>query len=517
MNNSVQEYIEEKLTEAKERADAPPAIKRKFVIGLTGCAHHVVDLRDTVRPDDGSETAITITFTPDAWDDMKHDPRNAWRKARKGGVKTTDVYMSAQLLEYIYPGTLKRSMPRTLFHAIATVQQTPKTIPKTAGEFFTCDLPERLKSTPGPLKTVSAAYQWNVAGAGVWTVSVDSGVASVHEGPAKHPKCVFDTTSETFDAFLKDESQGWRMFNDGAVTVTNACRARQFMQGVWPQALPRGMPPQLYKSLFPELFVEPSAAEYTLKTEGHFHTYVQGPKGLVKIPYSVSNGDAIFQGDIRLGSAAAAEAMRLHCEEKGQHPGVQGFRIIDWSDPSRFVWPGGIVYYSVQDDAEPAKDVKDAMDHWQEKTAITFQKRDQEPNYVYVQEGDGCSATIGMQGGEQNMTLSKDCSTGNIIHEIGHTVGLRHEHTRQDRDDFVTINWDNIKDGEEDNFEIPSTDFSEDLGDYDYGSIMHYGEYAFSKDKDPTIVTPDGQEIGQRDGLSDGDIAAVAEMYGPRP
>jgi hypothetical protein len=54
----------------------------------------------------------------------------------------------------------------------------------------------------------------------------------------------------------------------------------------------------------------------------------------------------------------------------------------------------------------------------------------------------------------------------------------------------------------------------DDLGAYDYGSIMHYPRWAFSKNGQDTIVpTNPNAQIGQRDGLSPGDIAAVRAMY----
>lgn len=40
------------------------------------------------------------------------------------------------------------------------------------------------------------------------------------------------------------------------------------------------------------------------------------------------------------------------------------------------------------------------------------------------------------------------CKHGNIVHEIAHSLGFFHEHSRPDRDDYVTVHWDNIEGGE---------------------------------------------------------------------
>ena len=34
--------------------------------------------------------------------------------------------------------------------------------------------------------------------------------------------------------------------------------------------------------------------------------------------------------------------------------------------------------------------------------------------------------------------------TGSVMHELLHALGFHHEHTRPDRDNFVTIHFDNI-------------------------------------------------------------------------
>ena len=38
------------------------------------------------------------------------------------------------------------------------------------------------------------------------------------------------------------------------------------------------------------------------------------------------------------------------------------------------------------------------------------------------------------------------------VHELLHTLGFVHEHTRPDRDNFVEVNTDNIVSGKEGNF-----------------------------------------------------------------
>ena len=46
---------------------------------------------------------------------------------------------------------------------------------------------------------------------------------------------------------------------------------------------------------------------------------------------------------------------------------------------------------------------------------------------------------------------------------------------------------------------------------------MHYGAFAFAKGALPTIVPKEsGVTIGQRNGLSQDDIAAIAAMYGSK-
>lgn len=61
---------------------------------------------------------------------------------------------------------------------------------------------------------------------------------------------------------------------------------------------------------------------------------------------------------------------------------------------------------------------------------------------VYI----SCSSAIGMVGGTQKITLTPDCvrEKGTIIHEFLHALGFFHEHSRPDRDKYITVIPENI-------------------------------------------------------------------------
>ncbi|KAB7502345.1 Zinc metalloproteinase nas-15 [Armadillidium nasatum] len=116
-----------------------------------------------------------------------------------------------------------------------------------------------------------------------------------------------------------------------------------------------------------------------------------------------------------------------------------------------------------------------------------------------------CSSAVGRVGGQQTVTLGRGCIYfGIVIHELMHATGFWHEQSRADRDNFITIIWNNIQKGMEYNFQKYDWNIIQNLGvTYDTGSIMHYGSNSFAVDrKKPTIVANNGDEIGQRTHLS---------------
>lgn len=64
---------------------------------------------------------------------------------------------------------------------------------------------------------------------------------------------------------------------------------------------------------------------------------------------------------------------------------------------------------------------------------------------------------------------------GIIMHELMHVLGFFHMHSAPNRDDFVWINWNNIKPEFLKNFKMSKYAVSMFGTGYDYESVMHYG------------------------------------------
>ncbi|KAB2897674.1 MAG: hypothetical protein F9K40_12490 [Kofleriaceae bacterium] len=85
------------------------------------------------------------------------------------------------------------------------------------------------------------------------------------------------------------------------------------------------------------------------------------------------------------------------------------------------------------------------------------------------------------------VNLPRNCSVNTTIHELGHTIGLKHEQARCDRDNHVRVFFDNVQSGKAGNFDKWCDGFS-DHGAYDFDSLMHYSSYAWTKNDSPTLV-----------------------------
>uniref|UniRef100_A0A3Q2QF74 Metalloendopeptidase n=1 Tax=Fundulus heteroclitus TaxID=8078 RepID=A0A3Q2QF74_FUNHE len=159
--------------------------------------------------------------------------------------------------------------------------------------------------------------------------------------------------------------------------------------------------------------------------------------------------------------------------------------------------------------------IKEGMDNIEDSTCIRFVPRTHQRDYIDIQPKSGCWSYLGSRGGRQTLSLQNpDCmQIGVISHEFMHALGFVHEQSRFDRDNYVTIMWPNIWRDRLRNFEKFKTD-SLDLP-YDFGSIMHFGMYAFSMSGEPTIVPKNGRivKLGHSSSLSHTDKLKINRLY----
>jgi astacin len=196
-------------------------------------------------------------------------------------------------------------------------------------------------------------------------------------------------------------------------------------------------------------------------------------------------------------------------------------------------WLNAVVPYTVSPALPQPERVTGAIAAWTSQVGVRFVQRTTETDYIeFVPTQERCASKAGRVGGRQEIVLAPNCSSAAVMHEIGHAViGMVHEQSRPDRDDYVTIVTANVRPDKLHNFEkreaigLGGCTIPQDVAlvagtctdkSYDYDSIMHYGSNSFSINGEPTILTKDPAaqaRIGQKRNLSPVDIAYAKSYY----
>lgn len=247
----------------------------------------------------------------------------------------------------------------------------------------------------------------------------------------------------------------------------------------------------------------------------HVEGLVRRPDGTVlRTRYVEADGFALVWGDVIVGRPVAEGSV----PEGSEHEvGARHDALADGAARPGRLWPGAVVPFELDPALPDRRRVDEAIAHWEARTPLRFVPRRGEADFVRFVPGSGCWSYVGRVGGAQEITLDAACDVGTVIHEIGHAIGLVHEHQRPDRDDHVTIHWDNLEEGAEPYFQTVD---ATPRGPYDTGSRMHYFPTAFSGRCDargrcsPTITLRDGSLYeANHDGLSPLDVEGVRALY----
>ncbi len=144
------------------------------------------------------------------------------------------------------------------------------------------------------------------------------------------------------------------------------------------------------------------------------------------------------------------------------------------------LWPGGVVWYTFDANVSStnADRARIAMYEIETVCGVRFNPRTNQPNYIKLTDSSGNSSFVGQIGGVQNVNLFNWSFRYIVIHELMHALGVHHEQQRSDRDGFVTVNQANIQ-ASFFNANFPKNGATP-VGTYDFESIMHYDECAFS-------------------------------------
>jgi len=166
------------------------------------------------------------------------------------------------------------------------------------------------------------------------------------------------------------------------------------------------------------------------------------------------------------------------------------------------IWPGGLIPYWL-DPSFSNKDramIANAFAYIEDVTCLRFEPDEDEKNprmdIIADDLGGYCWTSWQTNGNGHNtysevhLSPSSACTVPRtIVHELMHGVSFYHTQTREDRNQYVRIEWENIYNDSQDQFEYCSGCCCGTHGlDYDCSSVMHYARDQMSKNGRDTIT-----------------------------
>ncbi|GGJ45219.1 M12 family metallopeptidase [Deinococcus roseus] len=209
------------------------------------------------------------------------------------------------------------------------------------------------------------------------------------------------------------------------------------------------------------------------------------------------NGKLMFQGDLMIASDTDHDRI-------SQQAGIVTSR--PWSNKT-------IPYVIDASLSGQTSLINQAVNQYNSTTNVRWVPRTNQANYVRFFKENGCWSYVGMIGGQQNLSLGDGCySIGTALHEMTHAAGAHHEQSRTDRDQWITINWNNIPTDWHSQFQIISE--AKPYGAYDFYSIMHYGLYwGNNLAMTPKVAGIDYNRVGRGTALTATDVAGINSIY----
>jgi hypothetical protein len=224
----------------------------------------------------------------------------------------------------------------------------------------------------------------------------------------------------------------------------------------------------------------------------------QNPKAA---KFKVEDGLVTVAGDIVLGVPKTAD-----------------FPNQGWIDTPEFsIWESSEIPFHIQPALPNPERIYEAFEIFKDSPIHFVALTDQADAIVFEEKKGTCKSYVGKVGGLQPIWIGADCSATDIAHEILHALGFIHEQNRVDRDSFIEIVWDNIKEEYKYNFEMLPESFMKVSGStgFDFNSLMIYPSNSFAKNNGLiTLKAKQNSQIKPSLSLSLSDLERLQKFYG---